>query len=199
MSATFERAVAKGWRNDNPAGPALDAVLPPVRQVPEHHPALAYRDVPAAIQRVSKSTATSETRLAFEFLVVAACRAGEVRGATWEEVDLEARQWTIPGARMKGRVEHRVPLADRASEVLELARGLSRWNNDLIFPNARSGEPLSNMAFSTMLKRLDIPAVPHGFRSSFRDWASEQIHAPSEVSERALAHRPERKEVKAYA
>ena len=91
---------------------------------------------------------------------------------------------------MKGRVAHRVPLADRALEVLEQAQGLGRWNNGLIFPNARSSEPLSNMAFSAVLRKLDIPAVPHGFRSSLRDWASEQIYAPEEVSERALAHKP---------
>lgn len=199
MSVAFDRAVALGWRQDNPAGPALDAVLAPVRHQPEHHPALSYKDVTAAMGRVRQSTASIETRLAFEFLVLTACRAGDVRGARWEEVDVEARQWTIPGARIKGRVAHRVPLADRALQVLEQARGLGRWNNNLIFPNARSGEPLSNMAFSTMLKRLDIPAVPHGFRSSFRDWASEQIYAPEEVSERALAHKPQRKEVKAYA
>ena len=199
MSAAFERAVGIGWRHDNPAGPATLSLLVRVRDDPEHHPALHYKDVTGALQRVKECTANLETRLAFEFVVLTACRAGEVRGARWEEVDIQSRQWKIPGSRMKGRAEHKVPLATRALEVLNEARALDRWNNGLIFPNARSGEPLSNMAFSAMLKRLDIPAVPHGFRSSFRDWASEQIYAPEEVSERALAHNPQRKEVKAYA
>ena len=104
----------------------------------------------------------------------------------WGEVNFEARTWEVPGERMKMRRPHRVPLSDRAVEILHEARTLG--DGDLVFPNKRTCKPLSNMAYSTLFKRLGIPAVPHGFRASFRSWCLEQTDAPWAVAEAALAH-----------
>ncbi|MYE95685.1 MAG: site-specific integrase, partial [Gemmatimonadetes bacterium] len=132
------------------------------------------------------SGAYPATVLAFEFLVLTACRSGEVRGARWKEMDLEAREWRIPAERMKTGREHRVPLSARALAVLRAARGLGNGSG-VVFPSARGGR-LSEMAISKMVRELGIGAVPHGFRSSFRDWAAECTDAPREVCELALAH-----------
>ena len=125
-------------------------------------------------------------QLGFEFLVLTACRSGEVRGARWEEVDLEGGVWTIPAERMKSRREHRVPLSARAREILAEAKAhapRSEW----VFPSARR-LVLPSFEFAGLLKALGIAAVPHGFRSSFRDWTAERTDAPHAVMEAALAH-----------
>ena len=187
IETILDFSIAEGWRRDNPAGKAVTRVLPKMSPLREHHPALPYGDVPAALQRVRESTADTVTILAFEFTVLTAARAGEVRGAEWSEIDLSAATWTIPAARMKARREHRVPLSERALTILEEAKGLSDGEG-LIFPNKLSGKPISNMGLTRMLERLEIPAVPHGFRSSFKDWTIEQTSTPWAVSEAALAH-----------
>ena len=126
------------------------------------------------------------TVLAFEFLVLTACRSGEVRQATWDEVDLEAETWAVPASRMKAKRDHRVPLSARALEILYEARGLSNGTS-LVFPSAH-GRAISDSTVSKLLRDLGIEAVPHGFRSSFRDWTAECSDAPREVCELALAH-----------
>ena len=189
MAVVFDWAIAQGLRRpgDNPANGSLDKALPRRARLQAHHPALPYSDMPVALNSVRTSTADASTRLAFEFMVLTAARAGEVRGATWNEVDLDTGTWTVPASRMKARKEHRVPLSDRAMEVLREAEGLDRTG--LIFPSKRNGKALSNMAFTNLLRRLEIPAVPHGFRSTFRDWVIEQTATPWAVGEAALAHR----------
>jgi len=138
------------------------------------------------MERVRASGAYPSTVLAFEFLVLTACRSGEVRGARWDEVDIEAREWRIPPERMKANREHRVPLSNGALAVLRQARALSP-DSELVFPSVRGGR-LSDATISKMVRELGIGAVPHGFRSSFRDWAAECSDAPREVCELALAH-----------
>ena len=128
----------------------------------------------------------SRPRCSFEFLVLTACRSGEVRGARWEEMDLEAREWRVPAERMKTNRIHRVPLSTGALAVLREARRVVD-DSDLVFPSVR-GRPLSDATISKMVRELGIGAVPHGFRSSFRDWAAECSDAPREVCELALAH-----------
>ena len=120
------------------------------------------------------------------FLVLTACRSGEVRGARWEEMDLEAREWRIPAERMKANRDHRVPLSTGALAVLRVARSVAD-GSELVFPSVR-GRALSDATLSKMVRDLGIGAVPHGFRSSFRDWAAECSDAPREVCELALAH-----------
>ena len=173
------------FANDNPCdriGPALG----PQNDIVTHRQALPHRDVAAAIETVRASDAAPVVKLAFEFLVLTAVRSGDVRGALWAEIDTADRVWTIPATRMKMKREHRVPLCGRAVEVLDVARALAH-GNPLVFPTPR-GKQFRPMALSGLLKRLEIAAVPHGFRSSFRDWAAEETDHPREVAEAALAH-----------
>jgi integrase len=124
---------------------------------------------------------------ALEFAILTAARTGEVLGARWDEVDLEAKVWTLPASRMKGGREHRVPLSRAAVALLKNMQTVHP--NDLVFPGDRRGKPLSNMSMLMTLRRMgrnDLTA--HGFRSTFRDWAAECTNFPAEVAEAALAH-----------
>ena len=175
----------------------IGPVLGPQREVVRHMRALPHRDVAAAIETIRASRSTRAVKLAFEFLVVTAARSGEVRLATWEEMNVAGRVWTIPAERMKMNREHRVPLSLRAVEVLDAARSLAD-GNPLVFPN-RWGNRIRDTFLSQLLKDLDIAAVPHGFRSSFRDWAAEETDHPREVIEAALAHAVRNQVEAAYA
>ncbi|MDE2880358.1 MAG: tyrosine-type recombinase/integrase [Acidobacteriota bacterium] len=186
ISAVMLWAIAQGYREDNPAGAAVGAALPKNGIRPQHLAALPYAEVGGAIATVRGSGAYPAAALAFEFLVLTACRSGEVRGARWEEVDLEAREWRIPAKRMKTNREHRVPLSGRALAVLEEAQALADGSG-VVFPSER-GRALDGAAIVRLVRDLGIGAVPHGFRSSFRDWAAECTDAPREVCELALAH-----------
>ena len=186
VSAVMKWAIANDFRIGNPAGEAIDAALPRTPRLRAHFRALHYTEVPAAIGVVRRSGALPVTKLSLEFLVLTAARSGEVRFASWEEMDPEARTWVISAGRMKAGREHRVPLQDRALAILEEARPLG-CRSGLVFPVA-SGNPLSNMTHSKLLQGLGVDCVPHGFRSSFRDWAAEQTDAPHAVMEAALAH-----------
>ena len=186
ISAVMRWAVAQGYREDNPAGEAIGAALPKNGVRPQHLAALPYAEVAGALERVRGSGAYSGTVLAFEFVVLTACRSGEVRGARWDEIDLEAREWRIPPERIKTGREHRVPLSTGALAVLREARELADGAGP-VFPSARGGL-LSKLAMAKLVRDLGIGAVPHGFRSSFRDWAAECSDAPREVCELGLAH-----------
>jgi integrase len=186
VSAVMKWAIANNFRSGNPAGEAIDAALPRTPRFRAHHRALHYTEVPAVIGAVRSSGALPVTRLSLEFLVLTAARSGEVRLAAWEEMDPEARTWVISAGRMKARREHRVPLPNRALTILEEAQPLGCLSG-LVFP-AASGKPLSNMTHGKLLRKLGVDCVPHGFRSSFRDWASEQTDTPHAVMEAALAH-----------
>ena len=189
-------AIAEGHRSDNPAGDALGAALPKNSKSKEHHKALPYDRVSAALATVRASGAYVATRLAFEFLVLTAARSGEVRGAKWNEISFDARMWTVPPARMKTMREHRVPLSARALGILRTAREYSD-SSGLIFPSV-TGRGMSDSTMSKLLRENGIEAVPHGFRSSFRDWASERTNIPREVAEESLAHENPNKVESAY-
>ena len=186
ISAVMKWAIANNFRSGNPAGEAIDAALPRTPRFRAHHRALHYTEVPAVIGAVRSSGALPVTRLSLEFLVLTAARSGEVRLAAWEEMDPEARTWVISAGRMKARREHRVPLPNRALTILEEAQPLGCLSG-LVFP-AASGKPLSNMTHGKLLRKLGVDCVPHGFRSSFRDWAAEETDTPHAVMEAALAH-----------
>ena len=185
IGLVMEWAVAMGYRTSNPCG-RVDLVLGRQQHRTRHFPALPHREVASAVAAVRGARARPVVKLAFEFLVLTAARSGEVRGAEWRELDAAAGVWTIPATRMKAKREHRVPLCRRAVEVLAAARGLGA-GGPLAFPTARR-KPLKDMALSGLLKNLGVAAVPHGFRSSFRDWAAEETDHPREVVEAALAH-----------
>ena len=186
IGAVMKWAVAQGYRGDNPAGDAISAALPKTGTMRRHQRALPFAEVGAALAKVKGSNAYKGTVLALELLVLTACRSGEVRLVTWEEVDFEAETWTVPASRMKAKRDHRVPLSTRALEILHEARALSDGSG-LVFPSAH-GRAISDNTISKLLRELGIEAVPHGFRSSFRDWAAECSDAPREVCELALAH-----------
>lgn len=200
IEAVLAWATVAGHRTgDNPARwkGNLDAILPKPGKVAkvEHHPALAMADAPGWFADLRKRDGTA-TR-ALEFMALTAARSGEVRGATWAEIDLDAALWTIPAARMKAGREHRVPLTDAALSLLEAMPRLG--DLPFVFPAARGGQ-LSDMALSACMRRINEareggyldprsgrPAVPHGLRSTFRDWAAEKGLA-RDMAEIALAH-----------
>ena len=186
MEKIFDWAIVHNHRDKaNPATKAILVGLPKVRQVKEHHRALPYGEVPEALHRVDLSSALPLTRLAFRFLVLTAARSGEVRGAAWDEIDWDARMWTAPAARMKAGREHRVPLSEQAMAVLRDDWTLGNGEG-LIFPT-KEGGVMSDMVFTALLRRLKVDAVPHGFRSSFRDWCAETGVA-RDLAESALSH-----------
>ena len=188
MEAVFGYAIANEWRDSNPADKTVSKALPHSPRQKHHHAALPYADVPAAIRAAHESTADQVTKLAFEFMVLTAARAGEVRLADWSEIDLDAATWTIPAHKMKANRTHRVPLSDRAVTILQEAKAFDQGNG-VVFPSSRNGKPLSDMCFTNLLRRLEIAAVPHGFRASFKDFALETFEAFGPLlSEAALAH-----------
>ena len=186
IGKVLDWAVAEGHRADNPAGPALSAALPSNGHHRKHHRALPYSDVGGALAAVRASAAYPTTKLAFAFMVLTAARSGEVRGATWSEIDMDAAVWTVPGDRIKSGREHRVPLTTAALDVLREAAQY-RDRSGLAFPSAR-GKIMSDATIGKLLAENGVDAVPHGFRSSFRQWAAERTNIPREVAEFALAH-----------
>ena len=187
VRAVMDRAVALGYIDFNPAGDAINGALTRMPRVRAHHRALPYQELPAALEAVRGSTGSPSVKLAFEILALTACRSGEVRGMTWDEVDLEKATWAVPATRMKAGKLHRVPLSLRALAILRESHSLNQGDG-IVFPAPRSGGIISDMAFTQMLRRLGLDFVPHGLRSSFRDWAAEQTDAPHAVMETALAH-----------
>ena len=197
ISAVMDWAIAMQLRKDNPCD-RLGPVLGPQQDQVQHMRALPHGEVAAAIRAVRGTGATEAVKLAFEFLVLTAARSGEVRGARWVEIDLMAGVWTIPATRMKAKRQHRVPLAGRAMEILTAARKLGGGRSPLVFPS-QGGKPIGITRLARTLQNLKIAAVPHGFRSSFRDWAAEETNHPREVVEAALAHAVGNQTEAAYA
>ena len=181
-------AMAHGFVEHNVAD-AIAGALPAMPAVKEHHRALPYREVKAALATVEASKASLAAKLCFKFTVLTAARSGEARDAVWSEIDCDAREWRIPGMRMKSGSEHRVPLSKAALAVLDQARAL-KDESDLLFPSPlKKGRPLSNMTMTKLLRDVHLAdrTTVHGFRSSFRDWCAE-TGKPRELAEAALAH-----------
>ena len=185
IGTVMKWSIAQRHRTDNPAGESITAALPKQHRPVRHSPAVPHGEVADAIRVVRASAAWLGTKLAFELLVLTATRSGEVRLATWDEIDIDMRVWTVPAARTKTGREHRVPLSDRAVEILNEAIALGDGTG-LVFPSQR-GKALSDMTISKLIKEQGIAAVPHGFRSSFRDWCAETGQS-RELAEAALGH-----------
>ena len=185
----FAAAMAFGYLDINPAGEVIDAALPKIPAVKAHFRALPYQDVPDTLEKIEASNASLSSRLCFQFLVLTAARSGEARGARWDEINLDARTWTIPGSRMKAGREHRVPLSDAALEGLRRAKALDD-NSGLVFPSLyKPGRELSDMTLTKLLRDngLAETATVHGFRTSFKTWCMETTDTPWAVGEAALA------------
>lgn len=210
IEAVLDWATAREHRSGN--NPArwkghLDKLLPKRSKVAavQHHPALPYARIGAFMAELRKQAGMGA--LALEFAILTAARSGEVRGATWSEIDLEARRWIIPAKRMKVGKEHHVPLSDAALDLLKRLPGIAE--SELVFPAPRGGV-LSDMTLTAVLRRMQGDDAPiwtdtagkaitvHGFRSTFRDWAAETTAYPREVTEHALAHQLRDKAEAAY-
>jgi integrase len=181
-------ARARGQRSgENPARwrGHLDALLPKrAKLMRGHHKAMPFDDLPAFMASLREREGIAPRAL--EFAILTAARSGEVLGARWDEVNLDAGQWIVPATRMKAGREHRVPLSARAVEIL---RQLEQARfSEFVFPGLKRNRPLSVMALDRVLRRMKVDVTVHGFRSAFRDWAGERTYFPREIAEAALAH-----------
>jgi integrase len=198
IELVLDAAKAKRLRSgENPAlwRGHLDKLLPKSSKVKavKHHPAMPWPELPAFMQDLVKADGLSARAL--EFTILTACRTSEVLGATWGEVDLNARVWVIPADRMKAEQEHRVPLTDTAIKVLRLLP----HDGSYLFPGMKKDRPLSNVSMLKVLERMGKDSYTvHGFRSTFRDWAAENTNAPRELCEQVLAHQIAGKAEAAY-
>jgi integrase len=192
-------ATVRGFRSgDNPARwrGHLAELFPAVGKIakPKHHAALPFTDVPALMAELAEADHVGARAL--EFTILTAARAGEVLGATWDEIDMAAKTWTIPAARMKAKKEHRVPLSGRAMAILNSINAISNNKNNTdnrVFPIADN-----KRGMLALLQDRRPGVTVHGFRSSFRDWASERTSYPGVVAEQALAHAIGSKVERAY-
>jgi integrase len=203
MHAVMQWAWAHGHITANPVS-VVDHILPKQNAKKEHQPAMPWRDVPAFVKKhlTTEFKQGEATRAALLFLILTAARSGEVRGAVWDEFDLKAGVWTIPGERMKAKEPHRVPLSAPALALVQKLKE-QKLHETLVFPSPRA-KVVSDMVLTSFLRRVqaqsDRPgrvATAHGFRSSFRDWASEHGYA-RDLAERALAHTVANKVEAAY-
>lgn len=196
LRTVLDWAAAAGHREGVNPVDGVEKGLARQRSRVRHHAALPWQELPHVMSEIAQVDGMGA--LALRFTILTAARSGEVRGALWDEIDLQAKVWKVPADRMKTQREHRVPLADEAIAVLEIASSLNGRNGGLVFPSTRLRKPLSDMTLAAVLKRLKIPATVHGFRSTFRDWAEERTGFPHEVKEAALAHTVRSKVEAAY-
>lgn len=200
MSRVFDWAKTQEYiTHENPVT-GIKQGLPKTKSKVEHFKAMSYEEVASFISHLQTSTQSVNVKLGLEFLILTACRSGELRMAEWSEIDLEALRWTIPPKRMKAAKEHVVPLTERSMAILEAARGLSGGHSNYIFPSSQNWtKSMSDSTLTKALKKgLGYPYTVHGFRSTFRDWASETRTYPNDVVEMALAHTNKNKTEAAY-
>ena len=155
-----------------------------------HHRFLRYTELGNALATVRDANTWWAVKSCLLFIVFTGVRSGEAREATWDEIDLHNATWKIPASRMKNGREHNVPLSNQAMQILAHARDHTDQSENRIFPPQRGGKYIGNAALSKLLKKLEIPTVPHGFRSSFRIWAAELAHVKQPVADICLAHYP---------
>ncbi len=186
VAAVLDWAHAKGYRVSEAPLRALSKGLPRHRAAKGHHAALHYSELPAFVGRLRERETFG--RLALEALILTAARPGEIRGATWDELDLEAGLWTIPGSKMKGGREHRVPLSPSARRVFIRARELRNPRSNYVFQGARADRPMSDATLGKVARDMGFQVTAHGFRATFKSWAAEQTHFVGEIVEMALAH-----------
>lgn len=186
IGAVLDWSYVKGYRKSEAPMRSLSKGLPRQPRKDGHFAAMPYTEVPAFIARLRERVSVG--RLALEALILTAARSGEIRGATWTEVNLEAGMWSIPAERMKmGRVHH-VPLAPQTVEAFRRAEPLRAPCTDLVYPGQRLKQPVSDMTLLKVMRDFELPYTVHGFRSAFRDWVAEETSYPGEIAEAALAH-----------
>ena len=198
IEQVLDWATVRGYRTgENPARwrGRLDKLLPKPEKISKvvHHPAVPLMDMNTFMPALRERAGLAARAL--EFQILTAARSGEVRAATWSEIDFQEAVWTVPAEHMKAGKEHRVPLSDQALAILQKLPRIE--GSDLIFTAPKGGK-LSDMSLTSVMRRMNREEVPHGFRSTFRDWASERTNHPREVVEMALAHAIENKVEAAY-
>ncbi len=197
VGAVLDWAYAKGFRKTEAPMRSVTRGLPRQPKKDNHHAALPYEQAPAFMATLAKGDSIG--RLALQFVILTAARSGEVRGATWSEIELDQKLWTIPGDRMKGGKTHIVPLQPAALAILEqMKRSFGTAPEQPLFPG-KANKPLSDMTLIKVLRDgFDDGITVHGFRSTFRDWAAEQTDVAGDVVEAALAHAVQNKVEAAY-
>ena len=196
IGSILDWAFVKGFRETEAPMRALSRGLPRINAERGHFEAMPYADVPGFVARLREGD--SMGRLALEALVLTAARSGEVRGATWSELDLDGALWSIPAERMKGNRPHLIPLSPAAVAVFRRALALRTGDAALVFPGLVKGKPISDATMGKVVRVMGSTAKPHGFRSSFKDWCGEVAGFPNELSEAALAHAIGNKSEAAY-
>ena len=214
IRTVIDWSVGKGYREASLAWPVIDKALPKQRAKVKPHPSLPYSELLGFLFKLREKETMG--RLALEALILTACRSAEVRGALWPEIDLEAKLWRIPAGRMKGGVDHTIPLCDASVAHFERMKAHKRENNDLVFPGTSKGKSLSDMTLTKLIRDMHAAdlkaggpgfmdpvqnkiATAHGFRSTFADWINEQTSFPREIREAALAHVNQNKVEAAYS
>lgn len=186
VGAVLDWAYASGYRDTEAPMRAITKGLPRQPRQDNHFAAMPYDKVAAFITQLRKKESFS--RLALQFAILTAARSGEVRGATWDEIDVTTGLWIIAAPRMKANREHVVPLTKPALRILKRCAQLRQMDDILVFPGMKHQAPLSDMTLSKLMKEMGEPYTVHGFRSAFRDWVSEETSHPGDVAEAALAH-----------
>ena len=195
LRMVFDWAIVKRYRESSSPVVGIENALPKQGDKTRHFAAMPFEGVPAFLRTLEKYDGVAA--LALQFLILTAARSGEVRGARWAEIDVDNAVWTIPAQRIKAKKEHRVPLAAETLAVLGKLRGL---DSDLVFPSRKRGRPMPDATLSRVPKRAGQGDVTvHGFRSTFRDWASERTNVPREIAEMCLAHTVGNAVERAYA
>lgn len=199
LGVVLDYSHAQGWRDVEAPMRAVNQLMGGIKQPKgSNFAAMPHKDVPAFVASLRASEA-SVGRLALQFLILTACRSGEVRGATWQEIDLEAAEWRIPAERMKAGKEHIIPLVPAAIDILKEMRGLFQHRpTDLVFPGTKKGKALSDATLAKVLRVNKGFGTVHGLRSTFRDWAAE-TGFNNDWAEAALAHSVSKQEGRTVA
>ena len=197
LSTVLELAINEGHLENNPATPAITKPLGKQR-ASTRQKSMDFDKLGAALALVRDGDFWWAERYALLFIALTGVRSGEARAATWQEIDLEDHKWTIPASRMKNNIQHQVPLSRQAEEILAHARKQEPINRSLIFPQSNGPGWVGGDRLNRILRQLQIPAVPHGTRSSLRNWAGKKPEVPHPAAEMLLAHAPSEEVVKAY-
>ena len=198
LCIVMEWSITKGYRRDsNPARPSVTQSLG--KQAPvTHHQSLDPAELGRALAAIRDADVWWAAKYALLFVVFTGVRSGEARRATWAEIDLDTDTWTIPASRMKAGKRQRIPLTPPVKQILAYAREHGESKYDTIFPPARGGQYMASGSLSRLMKNLALPAVPHGSRASFTNWAAGCAHIPEAAADMVLAHTPSDKVRKAY-
>jgi integrase len=196
IGTVLDWSYARGFRATEAPMRSLSKGLPRQPKKDNHFAALPYTSVPGFLEKLDERESVG--RVALEALILTAARSGEIRSATWQELDLDAALWSIPASRMKMGRAHIVPLSFEAVSVFERAKRFKAGASDLVFPGQNVKKPLSDMTLLKILRNMELAVTVHGFRSAFRDWVAEQTDYSGEIAEAALAHTVSNKVEAAY-